>query len=181
MNELVAALIAAEQRPAKQGLRGAPGDLGPDGIKGDIGPIGPEGLTGPEGPPGPKGPKGDKGNPGPEGKRGQRGVIGPIGPQGEPGKPGRTWIGGAGGGGGGGAPSGPAGGVLAGTYPDPSFASDMATQAELDALSTVYQPLDSDLTAIAALSTTAYGRAFLALANQAALAALLSGSFLEPD
>jgi hypothetical protein len=35
------------------------------------------------------------------------------------------------------------------------------------------QPLDSDLTAIAALSTTAYGRAFLALANQAALVALL--------
>lgn len=36
------------------------------------------------------------------------------------------------------------------------------------------QPLDSDLTAIAALSTTAYGRAFLALADQAALAALLA-------
>lgn len=35
------------------------------------------------------------------------------------------------------------------------------------------QPLDSDLTAIAALSTTAYGRAFLALADQAALQALL--------
>lgn len=35
------------------------------------------------------------------------------------------------------------------------------------------QPLDSDLTAIAALTTTAYGRAFLALADQAALQALL--------
>lgn len=32
-----------------------------------------------------------------------------------------------------------------------------------------YQPLDSDLTAIAALATTAYGRGLLLLANQAAL------------
>lgn len=32
----------------------------------------------------------------------------------------------------------------------------------------VYQPVDSDLTAIAALTTTAYGRAFLALADAAA-------------
>lgn len=36
------------------------------------------------------------------------------------------------------------------------------------------QPLDSDLTSIAALTTTSYGRAFLALANQAATMALLS-------
>ena len=35
------------------------------------------------------------------------------------------------------------------------------------------QPSDSDLTAIAALSTTTYGRAVLALSNQAALVALL--------
>lgn len=38
------------------------------------------------------------------------------------------------------------------------------------------QPLDSDLTAIAALTTTAYGRAFLTLANQAATMALLSAA-----
>lgn len=37
------------------------------------------------------------------------------------------------GGGGGGSSSGAAGGVLSGTYPDPGFAVDMATQAELNA------------------------------------------------
>lgn len=41
-----------------------------------------------------------------------------------------------------------------------------------------FQPLDSDLTAIAALSTTTYGRSLLTLANQAALEALLSGAYV---
>lgn len=44
---------------------------------------------------------------------------------------------------------------------DPSGAAAAAEAAS--------QPLDGDLTAIAALSTTSYGRAFLALANHAAL------------
>lgn len=43
-----------------------------------------------------------------------------------------------------------------------------------------YQPLDSDLTAIAALTTTSYGRALLTLANAAALAAEVDSFFLTP-
>lgn len=63
-------------------------------------------------------------------------------------------------------------------------ASDVPTKTQADGL---YQPLDSDLTAIAALSTTAYGRALLALANLAALQAVLgtgtpsSSTFLRGD
>jgi hypothetical protein len=38
------------------------------------------------------------------------------------------------------------------------------------------QPIDSDLTSIAALTTTTYGRAFLELANQAALMTLIAAS-----
>lgn len=56
----------------------------------------------------------------------------------------------------------------------------LATDAELGAavagLGAVYQPLDSDLTAIASLSTTAYGRALLGLANQTALMALVASA-----
>lgn len=39
---------------------------------------------------------------------------------------------------------------------------------------TTYQPLDDDLTAIAAVATTSYGRAFLALANEAAFEAYVN-------
>ena len=49
--------------------------------------------------------------------QGPQGERGPEGPQGPPGPAG-------GGGGGGGAPSGPAGGALAGTYPDPTLATN---------------------------------------------------------
>ncbi|WP_425991393.1 beta strand repeat-containing protein [Afipia sp. DC4300-2b1] len=51
----------------------------------------------------------------------------------------------------------------------------------IDDLSTgAFQPLDSDLTAIAALSTTTYGRSLLTLANATALAAEVDSFFLTP-
>lgn len=53
-------------------------------------------------------------------------------------------------------------------------------QAAIEYLAANSQPLDSDLTAIAALSTTAYGRSLLTLASAAALAAEVDTYFLTP-
>ncbi len=86
--------------------------------------------------------------------------------------------------------------VKAGSAGSPAAASEtvsgileLATQVETDTgtddlravtplkfqtrMAAYAQPLDPDLTSIAAVATTAYGRAFLALANQAGLQALL--------
>lgn len=56
---------------------------------------------------------------------------------------------------------------------DPTGNQDADTKAArntaIAALSSVYQPVDSDLTAIAALATTTFGRALLVLADAAAL------------
>jgi hypothetical protein len=65
-------------------------------------------------------------------------------------------------------------GLVIGT--DVAAQSSLASYLTTAAAASGYQPLDSDLTSIAALTTTAYGRAFLALANQAALMALLSAA-----
>lgn len=60
---------------------------------------------------------------------------------------------------------------------DGTLAANSDTRlASQKAVKTYAQPLDTDLTAIAALTTTTYGRAFLALVNQAGLMALLSAS-----
>lgn len=50
--------------------------------------------------------------------------------------------------------------------------TDLSAYLTAAAAAAGYQPLDADLTAIAALATTSYGRALLALADIAALAAL---------
>lgn len=51
-----------------------------------------------------------------------------------------------------------------------------STATTVAGLGAVYQPLDSDLTAIAALSTTSYGRALLALADAAAARTYIGAS-----
>lgn len=60
-------------------------------------------------------------------------------------------------------------GTVAEARIDAAIARDSEVSAAISALSSVYQPLDSDLTAIAALSTTSFGRDLLTLANAAAL------------
>lgn len=113
------------------------------------------GPPGPVGAPGPAGAKGDQGDPGPKGDTGDTGDTGPAGTT--------TWAGitdkptlgtasplnvAATGDAAVGEvvkgndtrlsdsrpPTGAAGGVLSGSYPNPGFAADMATQAELDAV-----------------------------------------------
>src|SRR4051794_12230207 len=76
--------------------------------------------------------------------------------------------------GGGGAPTGNAGGVLAGTYPNPSFAVDMATQAELDAETTTRLNADS------ALSSNLAGKQATSEKGQVNGYASLDGSGLVP-
>lgn len=64
------------------------------------------------------------------------------------------------------------GGVLSGNLPNPGFAVDMATQGELDAGLAGKQPLDGELTALAALVSAANKLPYFTGAGAAALADL---------
>ena len=117
-----------------QGIQGIQGDQGIQGIqgiqglKGDTGDTGPQGLkgdTGDTGPQGIQGIKGDTGNTGPTGPQGIQGVKGDTGDTGPQG------------------PQGPAGPV-----------QSVNGQTGAVDLSSVYQPLDADLTSIAGLAGT---------------------------
>lgn len=157
------------------------------------------GATGERGPAGPAGPTGPTGADGADGEVGPAGPTGPVGPAGTTLHANLTDLGGTG-------PeylhlnatqrseliggasttlhfhdadrarSGHTGTQLAATISD--FAA-----AALAATSAAYQPLDADLTAIAALATTAYGRGFLPLADATAartyIGAQAAGSY-EP-
>lgn len=181
------------------GKTGPPGEPGPKGIRGPLGPRGPQGE---KGDPGEKGEKGDRGPAGPgAGFRSgggsyfgggggvasggdkiavqQSGVL--VGSATALNFEGATvainaqvaTITGGGGGGGGAVASvnGQTGVVVLAAADVGADASGAAAAAQAAS-----QPLDSDLTAIAALSTTAYGRGLLALADNAALGALGTGA-----
>ncbi|KAG2464784.1 CO9A1 protein, partial [Polypterus senegalus] len=90
----IAELMAALNKPAAQGAPGRPGVAGPPGPPG---PSGSEGHPGPRGAPGPQGPQGFDGEPGPKGDSGEKGEkgdpgIGVRGSQGLPGPPGEPGL-----------------------------------------------------------------------------------------
>jgi hypothetical protein len=62
---------------------------------------------------------------------------------------------------------------LSGFVDDVGLATDAEVAAAIAALSAIYQPVNSNLTEVAALSTTVFGRSFLTLANEAAARTLI--------
>ena len=70
-------------------------------------------------------------------------------------------------------PTGGAGGVLSGTYPNPGFAVDMATKAELDAVATAKADAAHAHTAANISDSTAMGRAVLTAVDAAAARAAI--------
>jgi hypothetical protein len=116
---------------------------GPAGPPGPTGPQGPIGVPGGAGPPGPTGPTGPAGSGG--SGDGATGATGPTGPTGPTGASGPT------------GPTGPTGSVLVYEQPATPPTTVVGTLwIDTDEIPPTgnYQPLDADLTAIAALSGT---------------------------
>lgn len=109
----------------------------------DTVPVGPMGPPGPEGPQGPQGEPGEAGVPDAHGSTHENGGVDELALD--------------------------ASQITTGTLDDARIPATVARDTEvtsaIDALATVYQPIDSDLTAIAALTTTSFGRNLLALAD----------------
>jgi len=138
----------------EQGPPGPPGPEGPPGPQGDPGPTGATGSPGPKGDPGdtgPQGPQGDTGAQGPPGATGAQGppgtpgIQGPPGPQGDPGATGAQ------------GPTGPAGVVTANaplSLVSGTLSIDLSAYSTTAAIASAYQPLDDDLTSLAAASAT---------------------------
>jgi hypothetical protein len=111
------------------GAQGPPGEQGEIGPQGEVGPPGADSTV-----PGPPGPQGSQG---PQGLQGLQGEIGPQGVQGPQGMQGPQGVQG---------PQGPPGPGIA------DAPSDGTLYGRLNAAWTATQPLDADLTALAALT-----------------------------
>jgi len=125
--------------PGPEGPPGPQGDPGPAGADGSPGPKGDTGDTGPQGPQGDTGAQGAPGAPGAQGPPGTAGIQGPQGPQGDPG------------------PTGPPGVVTADaplSLVSGTLSIDLSAYSTTAAIAGAYQPLDADLTALAALTGT---------------------------
>lgn len=146
----------------KAGPRGPDGPQGPTGAQGAPGTPGSEGPTGPKGAQGVQGPVGAEGPQGPDGE-GTVGAEGPQGPQGLQGAQGPQGTQGAAGAKGDAGAAG-AQGIQGPTGPEPT-SMPMSGVTGLVAALNAKEPSDSDLEAIAALETTAYGRSLLTQAN----------------
>ena len=150
------------------GSTGPAGLQGPKGDTGEAGPTGPQGDIGPAGPQGDAGPKGDKGDTGDTGPKGDTGDTGPAGPGVAAGgttdqylkKNSSTnydtsWVT---------LTKGDIGLSNVDNTSDLSKPISTLTQSALDlkltstVAASTYQPLDSDLTAIAALSTNGFAK-----------------------
>lgn len=124
--------------PGSTGSQGPQGAAGPQGSVGATGSQGPQGDPGAQGIQGIQGPQGTTGSQGPQGSPGATGSQGPKGDKGDKGDPGNTGLQG---------PIGPAGVVTAN-------APLSLVSGTLSIDLTGYQPLDADLTALAALTGT---------------------------